>query len=166
VSSYYDEYNMPQDFSGSAFLKEVRRSYHLIFSDDSRSSNHYRKNERKRLQKKGQIDPYLDELCRIREDGKVNHRSSYSKSTDFPIFAARLSVIQEYIQRQNPDTIAMLWRDKRNLLQWYVRPSYATLTRLINNRYTFWAVTVIGSLGIALSMVQTGLAAAQVYYAK
>ncbi|OBT62392.1 hypothetical protein VE03_08557 [Pseudogymnoascus sp. 23342-1-I1] len=34
VSSYYDEYNMPEGFSGSAFLKEVRRSYPTTNEND------------------------------------------------------------------------------------------------------------------------------------
>jgi len=118
VSSYYDEYNMPEGFSGSAFLKEIRRSYRLLFSDDSRSSKHYNNYERKRLQRRGFVDPYWHELCKVGEHRRANHRSSYSKATDFPILAARLSIVQEYIQRQNPETIKMLWKDRRNLLQW------------------------------------------------
>ncbi|THV52154.1 hypothetical protein BGAL_0087g00140 [Botrytis galanthina] len=145
VRSYYDEYNMPTGFSSSAFLKEVRQSYRLLFSEDSRSCRHYKNHERKRLLQKGLLDPYLEELCGTHNTSR--HQSSYSKATDFPIFAARLSIIQEYIQRQNPETISMLWKDRRNLLQWY----------------TFWAVSIIGTLGILLSVIQTGLNAVQVH---
>lgn len=45
-----------------------------------------------------------------------------------------------------------------------VTEAYLCLIRETNgDRYTFWAVAIIGTLGIALSIVQTGLSAVQVY---
>lgn len=101
-----------------------------------------------RLRQLGPIDPYLNQLCGY-SSHTTNHRNSYSKTTEFPIFAARLSVLQDYIMRQNPNSLRMIWQDKRNSYQWW----------------TFWAVVVIGCFGILLSLIQTVLSALQVYYA-
>lgn len=102
----------------------------------------------RRLREFGPIDPYLNQLCGL-SSRATNQRNSYSKTTDFPILAARLSVLQDYILRQNPNSLRMIWRDKRNSYQWW----------------TFWAVVIIGCFGILLSLVQTALSAMQVYYA-
>ena len=131
IDEYYDEFNKPRDFSSPAFLKEMRRSYGLIFSDDSRARAQYTRKEQKRARRDGLIDPYLDELCAGKASRQVALRTSYSKVTDFPILADRLSIIQEYIQRQSPKTLSMLWRDRRNLLQWSVNPQGSFLWHMI-----------------------------------
>ena len=99
-------------------MKEIRRSYRLIFSDDSRARSFYIQKERKRAASDGKNDLYLDKLCteKVSEGGVL--QTSYSKTKDFPILAERLSIIQEHIMRQNPNTLTLLWRDRRNLLQW------------------------------------------------
>ncbi|OBS19719.1 hypothetical protein FPOA_11443 [Fusarium poae] len=148
LQDYYDVHNRPKDFTSKAFLKEIRQSYHLIFSDESLSRSLYMKRERKWLDKNGYEDKYRDQLCGTTL--RTTHgRNSYSKTADFPILAARLSRLQDYILRQNPKSLRMIWRDKRNPYQWY----------------TFWAVIYIGGFGILLSLVQVALSAAQVHYA-
>jgi hypothetical protein len=129
-------------------MREIRLSYRLIFSDMAASRAHFNRTEKKRLIEDGPHDPLLATICG-ESPRKTNERNSYSKAVDFPILAARLSKIQRYITSQNPKTLSMIWKDKRNPVQWY----------------TFWAVVWIGGFGIVLGLVQTGLAAAQVYYA-
>ncbi len=70
---------------------------------------------------------------------------SYSKTTDFPLLADRLSQLQSYISAQQPNKLTALWYDRRNLLSWY----------------TFWAVLIFGVVGIACSIIQTALAVVQ-----
>jgi hypothetical protein len=147
LDEYYDEFNRPRGFTARAFLKEIRQSYQLIFADAYSSRHFYTSKELRRLREFGPVDPYLSQLCG-RSSRIANQRNSYSKLTEFPILAARLSVLQDYIQRQNPNSLRMIWRDKRNSYQWW----------------TFWAVVVFGCMSIVLSLVQTVLSAIQVYY--
>ncbi|KAJ5701173.1 hypothetical protein N7488_008721 [Penicillium malachiteum] len=148
LDEYYDEFNRPTGFTRNAFLKEIRLSYQLIFGDSSSSRRFYKRKELRRLRKFGPIDPELNLLCGL--VSRISHpRDSYSMITDFSIFASRLSTLQDHIIRQNPNSLRMIWRDTRNSYQWW----------------TFWAVVIFGGLGILLSLIQTGLAAAQVYYA-
>ena len=118
VDEYYDNFNKPSNFSTAAFMKEIRRSYRLLFSDDSRARRYYMQKEQKRAASGGVIDPYLEELCTQKASEVGASKSSYSKTEDFPILAERLSIIQEHILRQTPNNLMMLWHDRRNLLQW------------------------------------------------
>lgn len=126
LSEYYDEFNKPPGFTCASYLKEIRRSYRLIFADDFNARRLYSNKERKRACKNGLTDPYLDELCLKRSGSTVYDRNTYSKATDFPILASRLSILQEHIQRQNPKSLAMIWRDKRNPTQWSAQPTFST----------------------------------------
>ena len=118
ISEYHDDFSKPAHFTGASFLKEVRLSYRLIFADDSSARRLFHSKEKKRAGQGMPPDPYLNELCRKRKTSAANERNSYSKVTDFPIFAERLSILQEYIQRQSPKSLAMIWRDRRNPSQW------------------------------------------------
>ncbi|KUJ06620.1 uncharacterized protein LY89DRAFT_602958 [Mollisia scopiformis] len=75
-------------------------------------------------------------------------RFSYGQ-TDFPIFSSRLYNIQADIKRQLPNQISHLWRDKSDILRWY----------------TFWAVVIVGGLGLFFALVQIVESAIQVEYA-
>ena len=55
----------------------------------------------------------------------------------YGIFEDRLRELKAYMDSQKPGGISALWRDKRDTLQWY----------------TFWAVIIIGSLGLCLSFL-------------
>ena len=55
----------------------------------------------------------------------------------YGIFENRLRELKAYMDSQKPGGIRALWRDKRDTLQWY----------------TFWAVIIVGSLGIFLSFL-------------
>ena len=120
MGEYYDNISKPPDFTGVAFMQEVLRSYRLLFGDDHRARLFYTKKEQRRAQEKDMRDPYLDTLCAERASGRGAVRTSYSKATEFPILGDRLSIVQDYVQRQNPNTLTLLWRDRRNLLQWSV----------------------------------------------
>ncbi|KAL8965866.1 MAG: hypothetical protein Q9183_003650, partial [Haloplaca sp. 2 TL-2023] len=117
IEQYYDNFNKPGDFTSAAFMKEIRRSYALIFSDDARARAHYVRKEQKRARCDGVMDPYLDILCTAKRKERGGFGVMYSKADDFPILADRLSIVQEYMQRQSPKTLPMLWRDRRNVLQ-------------------------------------------------
>jgi hypothetical protein len=70
----------------------------------------------------------------------------YSASKDFPLLGQRLLELQNYMNAQNPSDFLTLWYDRRDILR----------------LYTFWAVFVVGGLGILLSFASVGLTVVQV----
>ncbi|PVH74072.1 hypothetical protein DL98DRAFT_605789, partial [Cadophora sp. DSE1049] len=143
---------MPSNFSPSALLAEVNLSYRLIFADEKKARNIYRRSERSRVKASlnGVKDPVLDFLCGIvSSSAKSTHypyRTTYSAETDFPIFAQRLITLQDHILSQNPSRIKLLWRDQRDPVRWY----------------TLWGLIIFGSFGILLGMIQIALSGVQV----
>lgn len=117
VSDYYDHYSKPVDFSAEGYLREIRLSYRLIFGDNKRAHDHYKHKARNRAFNLGLLDPYLDELTQDFSRAR-NSTDTYSVNTDFPILGPRLLALQAYINRQNPGTMTMLWRDRRDMLRW------------------------------------------------
>ena len=84
-------------------------------------------------------------------DGRnLQEADSYSSQDDFPIFGQRLAKLQAFTLRQQPTKLLDLWRDRRNPLQFY----------------TFWAVLVIGGLGILLAFLQLVVAVWQLALAQ
>jgi hypothetical protein len=161
MNDYYDKDTRPKGFTSSAYLKEIRLSYRLLFSDNSRSRRRYQRVERKFALAEGQRDLFLDQLCALStgiepEDSLAdeNHpaptRASYNTTSDFPILGERLLIIQDYMDRQQPSTVVALWKDRRDLLRFY----------------TFWAVTIVDGLSLLFSLVQIFLSAEQVQLAK
>ncbi|KAL8937650.1 MAG: hypothetical protein Q9216_004322 [Gyalolechia sp. 2 TL-2023] len=71
IEQYYDNFNKPGNFTSAAFMKEIRRSYGLIFSDDSRARAQYFKKEQKRARCNGVMDPYLNILCTAKRKDRV-----------------------------------------------------------------------------------------------
>lgn len=149
MTEYYQDWDSP--FPARAFCQEVLLSYRLIFASESRARKSYRNSERQRAQRAagGLLDPSLDQYCGLNTHGTpgaVALRVSYSHTTDFPIFGARLLAIQAHVLSQHPNRIKALWQDKRDLLRWY----------------TLWAVIFIGIVGLLLAVLQIILSALQV----
>ncbi|EKJ76982.1 hypothetical protein FPSE_02857 [Fusarium pseudograminearum CS3096] len=63
----------------------------------------------------------------------------------FPLLGERLLQIQNYNKEQHPTSTRAMIRDKRNPAQWYI----------------LWAVLLIGSLSLILSILQLGVGIAQ-----
>ena len=140
---------------GHPLFREILLSYKVLVADDRQARALYWHKERDRAgQARGfPSDPCLDQLCGGMELMRRSflHSSlspvtlSYSKSRDFPFLADRLADLQAYILAQQPNRLSALWHDRRNLLSWY----------------TFWTVLLFGLVGIACSIIQTGLAVFQ-----
>lgn len=126
------------------FLREVLLSYRLLFGQTKRSRQSYRKNMRSNVLKEfpGQCDdPLLPLLCgRKSVDILVQEkeRTVYRLSRDFPMLRFRLAVLKKQVAMSRPRGWKELWRDKRDSAQWV----------------TFWAVIIIGGLGLLLSLLQ------------
>ncbi|KAG8161272.1 hypothetical protein KVR01_009536 [Diaporthe batatas] len=82
--------------------------------------------------------------CRTFED-VLQEQDTYSSQDDFPLLGQRLVKLQEFNLRQQPSRLRDLWRDRRNVLQWY----------------TFWAVLVVGGFSLLLALLSLGVAIAQ-----
>jgi hypothetical protein len=155
LNDFYDDNDVPRTRSpGHPLFKEILLSYKLLFADDRQARFVFRKTERGRaeLARGTPIEPCLDNLCGMNVPRKSSLRIfrspltvSYSKTTDFPLLADRLSELQSYISAQQPNRLTALWHDRRNLLSWY----------------TFWAVLIFGIVGISCSIIQTALAVVQ-----
>lgn len=63
----------------------------------------------------------LDLLCTTKSQ-QGRFEIFYSKTNDYFIPTYRFSTLQEYMQRRNPNTLSLLWQDRRNLLQWLILP--------------------------------------------
>ena len=148
--------------------QEVLMSYRLLFGQ-TRGARGLAKAALKVLQHQ---DPHYDQLlellsaraydhtlaalpsslwpipCRSFED-TLQEEDAYSAQDDFPMFGQRLAKLQEFNLRQQPSKLRDLWRDRRNPLQWY----------------TFWAVLIVGSLSLILTLFQLIVAVAQLIIA-
>jgi hypothetical protein len=149
------------------FFREVLLSYRLIFGQDKRSRNAYRKHaaKRDRGNDKGKYerrqhpeDPLLALLC------GQSWRSSKSRAiyqavdldeevskiytvTDFPFLGKRLLQLQRFSKCQYPHGWIMLWHDRRNLSEWW----------------TIWAVLFIGGGTIIIALLTLAFQIMQVY---
>lgn len=77
-----------------------------------------------------------------------HHEDVFSLVSDFPILHDRFEALQTHLACQKARGLIQLWRDKRSTEAWY----------------TFWAVVLIGGVGLFLSFVQTVLQIMQVLY--
>ncbi|OTA54815.1 hypothetical protein K449DRAFT_308912, partial [Hypoxylon sp. EC38] len=138
--------------------QEVLMSYRLLFGQGRGSRRLVRVALRKLKEEQGDdYDNLLDLICTQKCNNKVRglpaflwpvtcrtfenglqEENSYSSQDDFPLFGQRLVKLQEFTLRQQPSKLGDLWRDKRNLLQWY----------------TFWAVLIVGGASILIGLLQ------------
>lgn len=72
-------------------------------------------------------------------------RESYRLSRNFPILRSKIAIVHQQLSTTEPRGMRQLWHDTRDSAQWF----------------TFWAVLVIGGVGIILSITQVALQAAQ-----
>jgi len=136
-------------------MEEVKLSYHLLFASTRASRRRFRSQEKSRCKIAiGVTDALLQELCTKKRCGLLPphqvSRLSFSASTDFRIFGARLSAIQEFMLTSEPKSIWYIWKDGRSL----------------EKITTFQAVLLFGTLGVVIAMIQTILSGFQLHYAK
>ena len=130
-------------------LMEVLLSYRLLFGQSKQGRRAFSKI---RLSERGpckQQDPTLLELCTRKECMpalKERERETYLLQRDFPILRGKLAVIHDFSSERRPKTWKQLWRDKRDSGQWY----------------TFWAVFIVGGVGVLLAFVQVVLQIIQI----
>lgn len=150
MEDFYEDWNKPAGFTTSQFVQEILLSYKILFASNRRARNIWRQKERKKASQAagGFNDPLLDDLCGFNDTLTRENRPSYSATSDFPVLAQRWKRIQDDIVRQQPNRLSVLWTDDRDPLRWY----------------TFWAVLVIGSLGLLLAIFQCVTSLMQTVY--
>ncbi|QRD81572.1 hypothetical protein F9C07_1185037 [Aspergillus flavus] len=135
----------------TSFLYEVLLSYRLLFGLSAKGRQFYHSICPFSDLPPDQHDPLLGELCGSRTLTTVSmdhHEDVFSLVSDFPILHDRFEALQTHLACQKARGLIQLWRDKRSTEAWY----------------TFWAVVLIGGVGLFLSFVQTVLQIMQVLY--
>ncbi|XXH00200.1 hypothetical protein Hte_006542 [Hypoxylon texense] len=129
-------------------LEEVVLSYRLLFGQHPRSRKVFR-NLRpfKHIPLEGR-DDFLSDLCgekMMDPSLGIGERDSYELARDFPHLRTRLFRLNTYLNERNPRSWRELWLDNRDSASWL----------------TFWAVILIGGIGLLLAFIQVVLQIAQ-----
>lgn len=119
-------------------LTEIFESYLLLFGDTERSRKLFND-----VDPEGRSPGYFD-IFSLNGRLDSNPKWLYNSNEDFPVFGDRLIELKSLLK---PKGLRGLWRDTRDSLQWY----------------TFWAVAVIGGIGLFLGFVQMVVGAVQAY---
>ncbi len=127
-------------------LHETVISYRLLFGQNKQARKLFRKLDPFHGVPEPQRDELLTELCGRKRCPKINEREVYDLAHDFPVLRCRLVVLQRCLDVQKPRTWKELWQDKRNSAQWF----------------TFWAVLILGGVGIFLTFLQVILQVVQI----
>lgn len=130
-------------------LSEILLSYRLLFGQDKDSRALFRVG--KVCSPHGcipVIDGALASLCGRKTCDVFNfkERAVYDLQQDFPVLKSRLVTAMRHLASKRPRTWRELWQDKRDSGAWL----------------TFWAVIIIGGIGLVLAFIQTVLSAVQV----
>lgn len=130
-------------------LHETLLSYRLLFGQAKTARRLFRKLEPfEGIPVQGR-DEVLTQLCsrkRCSAISQCQERDIYNLARDFPILRSRLSILTRHLSLRKPRSWRELWQDKRDSAQWF----------------TFWAVLVIGGLGIMLAFMQVILQIVQI----
>jgi hypothetical protein len=122
-------------------LREVLLSYRLLFGQTKASRKKFRSLQPFRGLHRSLHDSLLAEICGRRFFNVLpwtEERDEYDLAEDFPILGVRISVLHKHIARGSARGWRQIWRKQQFSEQWY----------------TFWAVIVIGGLGLLLAVIQ------------
>lgn len=130
-------------------LNETLQSYRLLFGQNKAARQLFRRlRPFENIPEVGR-DKLLTTLCsqkQCRTTLKAPERESYDLPHDFPILRSRLAILMCHLSNKKPRTWKEIWQDKRDSASWL----------------TFWAVLVIGGLGIILALLQVILQIVQI----
>ncbi|KAI1802971.1 hypothetical protein F4811DRAFT_554357 [Daldinia bambusicola] len=125
-------------------LGEVILSYRLLFGQHSKSRKVFRKSRPFEHVPKNGRDGYLSDVCGKNRSSLplgIKERDSYELTRDFPHLRARLVALIVYLDEKKARSWKELWLDNRDSASWL----------------TFWAVLIIGGLGLFLTFTQVVL---------
>lgn len=130
-------------------LQETILSYRLLFGQNKASRQLFQKFKPFENIPEAGRDSFLERLCgrkRYQSNSNIPEQETYDLTHDFPILRSRLLPLLRHLSAKKPRTWRELWEDKRDSASWL----------------TFWAVLVIGGMGLILAMLQTILQIVQV----
>jgi hypothetical protein len=138
-------------------MKEILRSYHLLFRENKNARKLYSQTERRNaaFHDAAFPDPVLDRVCGHGDPGSIWQswkpaREAFHPEAHFPILRHRLEAIQNYMDGIEPRRLFSIWRDRRDLRLWV----------------TIWVVLLFGFIGIVLNIFSIALSAAQLKVAQ
>jgi hypothetical protein len=127
----------------SKMLRETLRSYRLLFGQSKQARSLFRSMTPFDDIAGPGHDTFLAELCGRKRCKMVfaEDRDSYDLARYFPMYRSKLMALDQYMSKRRPRTWKELWQDKRDSAQWF----------------TFWAVLILGGLGVVLTLIQVVL---------
>lgn len=135
-----------------SMFRETLLSYRLLFGQDESSRRLFNSHERAKVEGLGCLDPLLVQLCgektslsQLVDHGAIPEQQSYDSTIDFPFYSGRLEALEHYIRVRKPRTLIDLWHDRRDPEKWVV----------------IWVFLIVGGIKILISILQVGIAAAQ-----
>ena len=148
--SFYEEWMKPQGMCGSKYAQEVLHTL-LILLGTEKSRKLFKNKEIPSIKSLNlNYDLTFDQLNDDLQHKKVSLKESYSKTSDFPILAHRLELLEQYVNNQQPSRLMGLWKDDRDIMRWY----------------TLWAVIGLGLFASIIAVLQVGIGIFQAVYAK
>lgn len=134
----------------SQYLQEVILSYRLLFGQSASSRKFFRRIFNPSEAQGYQVDTLLPQLCATSRFDCPSalmalDRSIYFSARDFPVLYDRVELIANELKDAKPKSFRGLLRDRRDTLQYW----------------TFWLVSIIGGVGILLSLIQVILQGVQ-----
>jgi hypothetical protein len=176
--SFEDEFGFEDDDRPNVvpadFFREVLSTYRLIFGqhEDARALME-KYSARGRLLgfkspfydahpsafvKDSSADPLLNDIC-LKDSRNLplfidldmlDLKNVYALNTDFPFFAKRLSLLNQFVHNQLPQDWQVSRRERRNLSRFW----------------TIWTKTILNLPMMVMTMIQVVLGGVQVYFAK
>ena len=151
-----DQIEKPHELLSGDFFQEVLFTFCLLFGQQKASRDKFKEHQKKSrsLYPDNAVDPLLKELCTTPwGEGSLQRlldfngvKRSYSAKTDFPFFADRLQIMQEYTSNIDPDDWRSHWQDRRDLTRFY----------------TVWPALIFGIVALGMGLIQILLSVAQV----
>ncbi len=136
-----------------SFLREVLLSYRLLFGQTSKSRKVFRRINSQDDMPSTEPDTLLHLLCTSKhtkthsgDDWVPEDRPVYFASKDFGVLYDRVELLAKELEQIRPRSMGDLVRDRRDKLQYW----------------TFWLISIIGGMGIVLSVIQVALQALQI----
>lgn len=136
-----------------SLLREVLLSYRLLFGQTPKSRKVFRRISSQVSTLGAGPDTLLHLLCTSKqistqsdESWLPEDRTVYFASKDFGVLYDRVELLAKELENVRPQSMGDLVRDRRDKLQYW----------------TFWLISIIGGIGIVLSLAQVALQAFQV----
>ncbi|KAI8950795.1 hypothetical protein F4801DRAFT_590148 [Xylaria longipes] len=135
----------------SQFLEEVLLSYRLLFGQNIRSRRLFQKLSPFQGMSLNDRDELLTQLCTSKDSNMpfgITQRDSYELARDFSHLRTKIVRLNNHLNERKPRSWTELWLDNRDSASWL----------------TFWAVIIIGSIGLLLAFIQVILQIVQLSY--